>query len=115
KRIIIIDEGRVKAQDTPENLTTQLRVSDKVRARIGGPKEDVVKALWELEGVKNVESGPGADSSLPYVVEFFDGALDRSSQVARAIVEKKWDLYELTPVKMSLEDIFIKIVTEEGI
>ncbi|MDH5757777.1 MAG: ABC transporter ATP-binding protein, partial [Nitrospinota bacterium] len=56
KRIIIIDEGRVKAQDTPENLTTQLRVSDKVRARIGGPKEDVVKALWELEGVKNVES-----------------------------------------------------------
>ncbi|MDH5508763.1 MAG: ABC transporter ATP-binding protein [Nitrospinota bacterium] len=114
KRIIIIDEGRVKAIDTPENLTTQLRVSDKVRARIGGPKEDVVKALWAMEGVKNVETGAGAEDSLPYVVEFSDGTIDRSSQVARAIVEKRWDLYELMPVKMSLEDIFIKIVTEEG-
>ncbi|MDH5638821.1 MAG: ABC transporter ATP-binding protein [Nitrospinota bacterium] len=115
KRIIIIDEGRVKAQDTPENLTTQLRVSDKVRARIGGPKDDVVQALQGMEGVKNVEASAGAGDSLQYVVEFADGAANRSSQVARAIVDKRWDLHELTPVKMSLEDIFIKIVTEEGV
>ena len=105
----------MKASDTPENLTAQLRVSDKVRARIGGPREDVVKALWALEGVKNVEAGAETAGSLPYVVEFSDGAANRSSQVARVIVDKRWDLHELTPVKMSLEDIFIKIVTEEGV
>jgi len=112
KQIVIIDEGKIKAMDTPENLTAQLRSSDKVRVRCSGSKEEVVKAFRGLDGVKSVDSGNDAGA---YTVEFSGAQENRSSQVARAVLESRWDLYELTPVKMSLEDIFIKIVTEEGV
>jgi ABC-2 type transport system ATP-binding protein len=112
KRIVIIDEGKIKAMDTPENLMAQLRSSDKVKARIGGPREEVVKALKAVEGVKGVEAGREAGTTQAYTVEFINGQ-GKASHLARAVVDNRWELFELTPVRMSLEDIFIKIVTEE--
>jgi len=114
KRIIIIDEGKIKAMDTPENLTAQLRSADKVKARIGGPREEVLKALRALDGVRAVEAGQEAGSTQAYTVEFSSGQ-GKAQLVARAVAQAQWDLYELAPVRMSLEDIFIKIVTEEEV
>ncbi|MGK7345143.1 MAG: ABC transporter ATP-binding protein [Candidatus Nitrospinota bacterium M3_3B_026] len=113
QRVIIIDEGKIKAMDTPDNLTSQLRSADRVRARIAGPPQAVAGEISRIEGVRAVESVNGAGVSHEFVIDFEDG-FNGASHVARAVVEKKWDLYELTPVKMSLEDIFIRIVTEEG-
>jgi len=111
-RVIIIDEGKLKAIDTPDNLVSQLRSSDSVKARISGPADSVIDALKGIEGVKKVEFSGDSGSSGEYVVEFVNG-LGGSHLLARLAAERKWDLYELTPIKMSLEDIFIHIVTDE--
>ncbi|HEB71711.1 MAG TPA: ATP-binding cassette domain-containing protein [Nitrospirae bacterium] len=111
-RVIIIDEGKLKAIDTPENLVAKLQASDSVKARISGPADSVISALKGIEGVKKVESSGAVGSSGEYVVEFVRG-FNGSHLLARVAVERKWDLYELTPIKMSLEDIFIHIVTDE--
>jgi len=39
---------------------------------------------------------------------------DLRPAISRAVVEKGWDLLELTPIDVSLEDVFIDLVTEEG-
>jgi len=111
-RVIIIDEGKLKAIDTPENLVAKLQASDSVKARISGPVDSVISALKGIEGVKKVESSGDAGSSGEYIVEFVNG-FNGSHLLARMAVERKWDLYELAPIKMSLEDIFIHIVTDE--
>lgn len=113
QRVIIIDEGRIKAMDTPDNLTSQLRAADRVRARIAGPPQAVAGEIGRIEGVRAVESVNDSGVSHEFIIDFEDG-FNGASHVARAVVGKDWDLYELTPVKMSLEDIFIRIVTEEG-
>ncbi|VAX25495.1 Gliding motility-associated ABC transporter ATP-binding protein GldA [hydrothermal vent metagenome] len=113
ERVVIIDEGRVKAMDTPENLTHRLNAASRVKARISGPDKSVVEALKRIDGVASVETlQDGNESAKSYLVEFTDG-FNGAHLVARAASDSKWDLYELTPMKMTLEDIFIRIVMEE--
>lgn len=114
QRVIIIDEGRIKAMDTPDNLMSQLRAVCRVRARIGGPREQVLTELNNMDSVNKADCMDDSGTSTQgYVVEFVNG-FDGSHLVSRLAAEQKWDLYELSPMKMSLEDIFIRIVTEEG-
>lgn len=113
ERVIIIDEGKLKASDTPENLMRQLSGDSRVKARIGGPLKNVKPELEKIEGVKNViHEGGGAGETQSYIVEF-DNGYQASSRLAKAVIGHEWDLHELAPVKMTLEDIFIHIVTEE--
>lgn len=114
QRVIIIDEGRIKAMDTPENLISQLHATCRVRARIGGPVNSVLDELNLVDGVKKADCiGNKGTATNGFVIEFVNG-FDGSHLISRLAAERKWDLYELSPMKMSLEDIFIRIVTEEG-
>ena len=115
KRVIIIDDGKIKAMDTPENLISQLHQVSRVQARLSGAEKDVLEGLKGLEGVKAVTSiGEKSAATNLYLIEFATGkgAPERISKMAS---EKKFDLYELSPMQMSLEDIFIKIVTKEEV
>jgi len=115
ERIIIIDEGRIKAMDTPDNLINQLHAVTRVKARISGPKESVIESLQAIDGVKQVDfKGGAASDTNSYMVEFTDG-FDGAHLIPQLTAKQKWELYELTPAKMSLEDIFIKIVTDEEV
>tara|TARA_B100000315_G_C14592889_1_gene596916 strand:+ start:226 stop:1167 length:942 start_codon:yes stop_codon:yes gene_type:complete len=113
KKVIIIDEGQIKAMNTPDNLIKQLHATCRVRTRIAGPQDMIRKKLLNISGVNNVErQSDGEEATHCFIVEFSDG-YDGSHHIGRVAAEHKWDLYELTSSKMSLEDIFIKIVTEE--
>jgi len=113
QRVIIIDEGRIKAMDRPDNLMNQLRIKSRVRARISGPIESILQGLKSIDGVEKVEcTGDTVSGTSGYIVEFVNG-FDGAHLISRTVAERKWDLYELSPVKMTLEDIFIRIVTEE--
>jgi len=113
ERIIIIDEGRIKAMDTPDNLINQLHAIARVQTRIAGPMKSVLEGLQTIDGVKQVDfKGSAASGTNSYMVEFVDG-FDGAHLIPRLTAKQKWELYELTPTKMSLEDIFIKIVTDE--
>ncbi|HEY4719437.1 MAG TPA: ATP-binding cassette domain-containing protein [Candidatus Methylomirabilis sp.] len=114
QRVIIINEGRIVAVDTPENLTRRLQRSTQVLLQIEGPPEQITRRLGEVNGVLRVQTKDGAGALCRYLVET-EKSQDLRQELARVICGSGWGLLELRPVDMSLEDIFIRLVTEEPV
>jgi ABC-2 type transport system ATP-binding protein len=107
-RVLIINEGEIVAEGTPEELTTQLQGAERVLVRIADAGSQAMAALRLVEGVIDVEpTDEGA-----YQVSCAKGS-DRRAELARAVVEQGWGLLELRSVGMSLEDIFLQLTTAE--
>lgn len=106
-RVLIINEGQIVAEDTPERLTSRLKGGERVYVQVGGSPDGLTEALRGIDGVIGVEpKGGGA-----YEVTCALGA-DRRAAIAQTIVSRGWPLLELRPVGMSLEEIFLKLTTE---
>jgi len=114
QRVIIINEGRIVAVDTPETLTPRLQRSTQVLLQIDGPPDQVSVRLREAPGVLQVAMKDGAGALRRYLVET-DKDRDLRQELARVVCTSGWGLLELRPVDMSLEDIFIRLVTEEPV
>ncbi|HOT97213.1 MAG TPA: ATP-binding cassette domain-containing protein [bacterium] len=114
ERVVIIDKGKIVAEDTPENLTRKLAGSQRFALASSGPAAEVQNLLGRLEGVRQVRA---LDLSAPQGIRHYQiesGAEgDISPAIARAIIEKGWDLYELRPEGLSLEDVFLRVTTTE--
>ncbi len=112
-RVVIINKGRIAAVDTPENLTTQLKGGEVVRIEVKADPAAVQTALGRIEGVRRVEvQAMEGSGHLSVTVEGASG-LDLRSTIAACIVGQGLELYELRPVRLSLEDIFLQLTTEE--
>jgi ABC-2 type transport system ATP-binding protein len=113
QRVIIINRGRLVAVDTPENLTTKMQTSSRLLVRVEGPGKEVVRALGAVSGVQTVkEDGVGPANVVTCVVESKKDR-DVRKDVAAAVVRQNWGLLELRPVDLTLEDVFVRLVTEE--
>jgi len=112
QRVIIINEGHIVAVDTPESLTRRLQRSTQVLLEIDGPPEQVTGRLREVAGVLQVVMKDGAGALRRYLVDT-DKDRDLRQELARVVCSSGWGLLELRPVDLSLEDIFIRLVTEE--
>jgi ABC-2 type transport system ATP-binding protein len=105
-RMLIINDGEIVASGTPEKLTEQVQDQTRMLVRIGGAAGDLQAAgvLERVDGVLGVEPiGDGA-----YSVSCVQGS-DNRAELARAVVEQGWNLLELGTMKMSLEEIFLKL------
>lgn len=112
QRVIIINEGRIAAVDTPENLTRRLQRSTQVLLQVEGPPDQVTCRLREMAGILRVEMKDGGGVLGRYVVET-EKDCDLRRELAHVVCSSGWGLLELRPVDMSLEDVFIRLVTEE--
>lgn len=112
QRVIIINEGRIVAVDTPENLTRRLQRSTQVLLQVEGPPDQVTGRLREMAGILRVEMKDGGGVLGRYVVET-EKDCDLRRELAHVVCSSGWGLLELRPVDMSLEDVFIRLVTEE--
>ena len=113
ERVIIINKGRIVAEDTPDQLTAKLTGSQRVVMEVEGPADTVADALRAVPGVLSVNAErANGDSRSVFTVETSLGS-DLRNELARVVVEKGWGLYELRSVEMSLEDVFLHLVTEE--
>ena len=108
-RVIVINEGAVVAVDTYEQLAARLRQSDKTLVRAARPAADLATRLGAIAGVRHVTTGAAPGELL---VES-DLGTDVREHIARALVEAGCGLVELRPLSMSLEDVFLKLVTHE--
>jgi len=113
ERVVIINEGRIVAQGTPDYLDTQLEKSARVRLEVEGPTDAVREGLERVAGVTGVtvqREGNGQPAS--FLVE---SRRDRDvrKELARVVHERGWGLLEMKLVGMSLEDIYIKVLTRE--
>jgi ABC-2 type transport system ATP-binding protein len=108
-RVIIINQGKVVAVDTYEQLAARLRSSEKTLVRVARPDGGLTDRLRNLPGVVHVIPGRGAGELM---VEAVLGR-DVREEVARTIVGTGAGLLELRPMGMTLEDVFLRLVTHE--
>jgi ABC-2 type transport system ATP-binding protein len=114
ERVVIIDKGRVVAEDRPENLTAKLKGSEQVTLVIGGPEQQVMECLARVSGVIRVKIVARLENEkIAYLV---DSTLkvEVTKELAKAIVTNGWDLFELKKAEMSLEEIFLRLTTHEA-
>jgi ABC-2 type transport system ATP-binding protein len=111
QKVVIINKGKIVAIDTPDALTERLHGAQTMFVQTQGPAEDIRLALQALPGVVNVSS---ADSSPGAFHVDSEKGTDVRRDVAAAIVRGGWGLLELRPMRMSLEDIFLSLTTEEN-
>ncbi len=107
-RVIIINEGRIVAVDTADNLRTQMGTSRRILIRVARPSPDLVQKLMALDWVLDVEAEDDGRVRI-------ESQLDRDvrEDVARVAVESGSGLLELTGVAVSLEEVFLKLTTED--
>jgi len=110
QKVIIINRGRIVAIDTVSNLAVQFQTSRKILLTIQGPKEEVLKVLLAQPGVLKAEAKE--DGPERYEVEM-DKDQDIRADLARAIIQKEWGLLEIHSQELSLEEVFVHLVTEE--
>jgi ABC-2 type transport system ATP-binding protein len=112
QRVIIINKGRVVAVDSPENLTHQLKGSATLYVQVESDGE-AVDALGAIPGVTQVTVADRHERLIGYEIES-EPNRDIRRDVARTIVNNGWGLLELRPTRMSLEEIFLQLTTEES-
>ena len=112
ERVVIINKGRMVAVDTPGNLTAKLRGSETMYVQIDAMGQDASTALHGIPGVTGVAVADAHNGLTGYEVTAESGR-DVRRDLARAVVMQNWGLLELRPTRMSLEDIFLSLTTEE--
>jgi ABC-2 type transport system ATP-binding protein len=113
QRVVIINKGRVVAEDTPDNLTARLRGSISMYVEVDANGQDAAAALARVPGVTGVAESERHTSSIGYEVAAEQG-LDIRRELAQAVVGNGWGLLELRPMRVSLEEIFLSLTTEES-
>ena len=108
QRVIIINHGRIIAEDTPEALTAQIRKSETVSVTVAQDEGNVRGMLLDMPEVADVQSMGGGT----YHVNTAVGS-DQRAQIAELVVGRGLGLLELRPLEMTLEDVFRQLTTEE--
>ena len=111
ERVLIIHQGHIVAEDTPENLAQTLQGVDQLQVEINGPPREVTTALRNIEGVIDVNHRNQPDKEV-YLVKSEEG-LDLRDEISRVIVSNGWGLLSMQLMSMSLEDIFLRLTTDE--
>jgi ABC-2 type transport system ATP-binding protein len=118
EQVIIINKGKLVATDSVRNLQARARGAESVLLEIAGRNGTVEASivqhkLEQVAGVSRVLCKQQVDSRASFEVESQKGRLVRGD-LARAVVESGWDLNELRPAAMSLEEIFLQLTGNEA-
>jgi len=107
-RVLIIDKGKIIAEDTPDNLQARLMGAERVILRVAGEMDDLPAMLQKINGIQSVEVKDGT-------IEFqYAPGQDVRPEVARTVIAAGYDLLEMRPVGMSLEEIFLELTGAEA-
>lgn len=110
QRVVIINSGKIVAEDTPDQLSARLRRSEKISLLLKTIPPNAVDLLRGVSGVLHVMPGTEAYTLM---VECELGR-DIRDELARLIVKNEWGLLELKSISMTLEDVFLRLTKHEG-
>lgn len=116
-RITIINQGRIVVTNTPENLTAQLAGQLGYAIEVAGDPERIQSVLQQLPQVDSIKSlaSDSLDNNHHRFQVMAATEEDPGSAIATAIINANLGLYELSRNRVSLEDVFINLTTEEPI
>lgn len=118
EQVIIINKGKLVATDSVRNLQARARGAESVVIEVAGRAGPLDKAIVEhklqqVPGVSQVVCKRQGDTQAVFEVESEKGRFVRGD-LARAVVQAGWDLNELRPSAMSLEEIFLQLTGSEA-
>ena len=109
-RIIIINKGKIVADEKTENITRVVENNRRFNVKICGPQNQVLDTLKNLPGVAYAEALAQKDGdAYTYMVES-DLGVDVRKKLFYTLSERGWAMVGLEALGMSLEDIFITVV-----
>ena len=106
ERVIIINHGKIVAEDNIEKLSNYLNTRHKLRLRIDGPADKVLKILSKIDELSEVTYQE------PYHLLEFEGSKQPQSEINKELAKEGWTLLLMEDVEMSLEEIFIKLTSD---
>ena len=106
-RVIIINEGCIVAEDTPEHLTALVGGGQRLYLELDALSDEIPRTLTQIPGIVAVR--PAREGG--YEVECAAG-VDCRAEIARRGVTRGWGLLEIRAVGVSLEEVFLKLPTE---
>lgn len=109
ERVLIMNHGRIIAEGAPQRLTAQIRQAETYLLRLARPGDGVVAALKQLPNVIGVHQQQRGT----YLVDTRLGT-DPREQLAKTAVEHGWGLLELSPLELTLEDVFQALTRKES-
>jgi ABC-2 type transport system ATP-binding protein len=112
-RVIIIDRGKIIAEDTAEALHRRIQGVFQTLVRVEGPAPEVIAALRTIPGVDDVAEDPvPSDPTTRLKIVSREGESARKA-IVRTIVDRGWSLIEVSPITLTLEDLFVRLVRQE--
>ncbi len=113
-RIIVLNRGELIAIDTPENLRARLKKNSVTRVVLdpSGEIDRAADSIAAIEGVQSVRKDDSSGEEGHLLVESVRER-DIRGEVAAKLVKEGFPLLEIFNEELSLEEIFIKLVTEE--
>src|SRR5579872_1885848 len=117
EQVIIISKGKIVATDSVSNLQQRARSGESVLVEVAGRNGSLDPAavqhkLEQIAGVSRVVAK--ADGQKRVIFEVEASIRGVRGEVARAVVESGWDLNELRPTALSLEEIFLQLTGSEA-
>jgi len=110
ERVIIINKGKIIADEKTEDLTRTIEEGFKYEIKIVGPQKEVLSAIERINGVKTaVATGERDQDSYAYIIESERG-IDVRKSLFSLCSSKNWAILGLAPVGTDLESIFIRLV-----
>ncbi len=117
-RVLIINKGRIVAEDSPEQLGSRLRGGQRVAVHVRGDLDQITKIIDRVPEVRLIADGLGStviktqDGEARFELEIDPGE-EKRPEIARLLVKAGFDLLEIRPIGMSLEDIFLELTRED--
>ena len=111
-RVIIIDNGKIKATDTPANLTQQMRAAGRIQCEIHAAPETVSAAIQQIDHVKKV-SPETLDDGWTRLTVWVDSGTDARERIARIAAQNGWPIRSLFRHVATLEDVFVELTRKD--
>ncbi len=108
ERVIIINDGKVVAEDTTKNLRSKIPQMEQLYVEVRGKSKTLQTKLSNINGISSIKEDSGNDSIVIYSIDS-ESKVDVRPEIARTVLEENLDLLQLKNIALSLEDIFIKV------
>lgn len=108
-RVLIIRDGQIVAEDTPQHLGARMTQSEHIHLQVAQASQDIPTELEKIQGVLAVK--PQGTNDVFEIETTLNH--DRRADIAAMAVQRGWGVLELRPVRLSLEDVFLQLTTQE--
>lgn len=109
ERVVIINKGKIAAEDTPEGLSRKMAKTSRVQVSAEGPARDVIQKLRVLPGVRNAELFQEKENGINIFEIENDPDQDVRKQIFFEMARNSWPIIEMKSMDPTLEEIFLQV------